>query len=294
MLDILIDSIKDTWLMLPLLFITYCVIEVFERKQNQSEDDRLFFAFQRFGPLVGALVGLIPQCGFSVLAAMLFVQRNITLGTLIAVMIATSDEAIPILLSNPHLFDTLIYVLLFKFGLGLIVGYLVDFIFHNQKIIRFEEIPEEELDEEEEIEEGSSYSCPCCYTEYPLWLSSLLRSLKIFGFLFVTTLVLNAVIEGLGEDFLRTILLNDTIFQPVLASIIGFIPNCAATVILAQLFSTGSITFGSLLAGLITNSGLGLLVLIRYQEKKRVILRVVTILCITAVLVGILLQSLAF
>ena len=159
LIDILIDCVHDTWAMLPLLFITYCIIEVFERKQTSASDEKIFFGLQRFGPLIGALVGLIPQCGFSVLAAMLFVQRNITLGTLVAVMIATSDEAIPILLSNPELYSTLGFVLIGKFVTGIVVGYLVDFLLRNhQHIIRFAPplvITEELLNEGLEIIEKS-------------------------------------------------------------------------------------------------------------------------------------------
>lgn len=294
-MNILIDSFHDTWLMFPLLYITYCILEVFERRQNKKEDDSIFFALQKIGPLVGAAVGLIPQCGFSVLAAMLFMQRNITLGTLLAVMIATSDEAIPILLSNPSLYSILIGILVLKFIIAVTVGYLVDFLLrHKQSIIRFEDMEEENDEEYEEYDdqEGSNYSCSCCYTQYPLFISALLRSIKIWIFLFVTTLILTAVIEFFGRDLLQTILLSNSLFQPILAAVIGFIPNCAATVILAQLFVSKSLSFGSLLAGLITNSGLALLVFIQYGERRKNIFKIISILFITAVLFGILLQVL--
>ena len=119
-IDIILDTIHDTWAMLPLLYVTYCVLEVFERKNTQ--DDKLFFGLQRLGPILGALVGLIPQCGFSILAAMLFVQNNITLGTLVSVMIATSDEAIPILISNPKMYSSLLGILGLKLVIAIIVG----------------------------------------------------------------------------------------------------------------------------------------------------------------------------
>lgn len=131
-IDIILDTIHDTWAMLPLLYVTYCVLEVFERKNTQ--DDKLFFGLQRLGPILGALVGLIPQCGFSILAAMLFVQNNITLGTLVSVMIATSDEAIPILISNPKMYSSLLGILGLKLIIAIVVGLFTDHVlFRNQK-----------------------------------------------------------------------------------------------------------------------------------------------------------------
>ena len=118
LIDCILDAWHDTWLMLPLLYAAYLIIEYFERKD--SKDDKLFFGLQKYGPLVGALIGLIPQCGFSILAAMLFVQGNITLGTLAAVFIATSDEAIPILLAEPSLFSSLLILLACKFCIGIL------------------------------------------------------------------------------------------------------------------------------------------------------------------------------
>lgn len=282
---------QDTWLMFPFLCVTYIILEIFERKKGNT-DEKIFFGLQKYGPLVGALVGLLPQCGFSILAAMLFVQRNITLGSLLAVMIATSDEAIPILLSSPSLYPTLVFLLIFKFLIAVLTGYVVDhLLYRKQKVIYFDEMEEEDIDpEEEEMEAGSS--CPCCYPEYPLVVSAVLRSLKIFVFIFMTSFVLTMIIEWIGEDNLGTILLSHSIFQPVLAAFFGFIPNCAATVVLSQLYITGQLQFGSLLAGLITNAGLGLIVLIRYNENKKNIYRVIGILLVVSILFGMCLYAL--
>ena len=279
-------TFQDTWMMFPFLLVTYLILEVFERKQKNT-DEKVFFGLQKYGPIIGAVVGLIPQCGFSILAAMLFVQRNITMGTLIAVMIATSDEAIPILLSEPDLYSTLGMILILKFVIASAVGILVDrVLFPRQKIITFEQMEEVEDDD---LEEGSvSSACPCCYVQYPIPVSAFLRSLKIYGFIFVTSLVLTWILEGIGEEQLSMILLSHSIFQPILASLFGFIPNCAATVVLTSLYVGGQLQFGSLLAGLITNAGLGLVVLFRYQEHKRNILWVILILWITAILFGML------
>lgn len=286
--DLLKDVIHDTWTMLPLLYITYIVLEFFERKQ--TTDDRLFFGLQKLGPILGAFIGLIPQCGFSILAAMLFVQNNITLGTLISVMIATSDEAIPILISNPDMYSSLLWILVLKFIIAMIVGMITDHIlFPHQKILRFEDMEddEEEQDEYEEDQPEAS-GCPCCYPEYPMLVSALIRSLKIYVFIFITSFVLTFAMSSIGENNLSMILLQNSLLQPVLASLFGFIPNCAATVVLTQLFTSGELSFGSLLAGLITNAGLGLVVMFRYDARKKDILRVISILFITAICTGIL------
>ena len=283
MLDILLDVLKDTWMMFVLLYITYCVIEFFERKE--TTDDSMFYKLQRFGPLFGALIGLIPQCGFSILGSMLFIQNNITLGTLIAIMISTSDEAIPILIANPKMFPTLIQLLLSKFLLGMIIGYIVDFLlYRNQKILHFEDMEEDEDFEEE----TTNSSCPCCYPEYPLYISALFRSIKIYCFLFITSLLISLGIHFIGEETLSKILLSNSVFQPVLAAIFGFIPNCAATVVLAQLYTSHTLQFGSLLSGLMTNAGLGLVCLIRYGAKKEDIIKTISILFISASLTGII------
>lgn len=273
--------------MLPLLYITYCVIEHFERKPS-NEDDKMFFSLQKYGPLFGALLGLIPQCGFSILAAMLFLQNNITLGSLIAVFIATSDEAIPILISNPSLYLTLGKLLVLKFIIAVVVGYIVDkLIFPKQKILLFSEMEDEEYDEENEEEVNGNNACPCCYTDLPLWKSALYRSLKIFSFVIVVSLLLNTLIYFIGDERLGVMLLNNSILQPIISSVLGFIPNCAITVVFASLYVVGDLQFGSLLAGLITNAGMGLMCLIQYGANKKDTYRVISILLITAIISGI-------
>ncbi len=289
--DILKDVIHDTWTMLPLLYITYIILEIFERKQKT--DDRLFFGLQKLGPILGAFIGLIPQCGFSILAAMLFVQNNITLGTLVSVMIATSDEAIPILISNPNMYSSLLWILILKLIIAMIIGLLTDhLLFPHQKILRFEDMEEEYEQEEYEDDQPEASGCPCCYPEYPIYVSALIRSLKIYVFIFLTSFVLTMAMTGIGEENLSKILLHNSLFQPILASLFGFIPNCAATVVLTQLFTSGELSFGSLLAGLITNAGLGLVVMIRYDARKKDIFRVVSILFISAICTGILFMAL--
>lgn len=286
LIHILEHSFEDTWLTIPILLVTYIIIEYFERKPSQN-DDKIFFGLQKFGPILGALLGLLPQCGFSILAAMLFIQRNITLGTMLSVFIATSDEAIPVLLSNPSMYTSLPLILVLKLIIAILVGYIVDHIF-KQEIIKFDEMEEEEIEEEDYEEANVGSNCPCCYTEYPMIISVILRTLKIYAFIFITTFIFTGLIEWISEETLQSILLTNSIFQPIIAALFGFIPNCAATVILTQLYISQTLTFGSLMAGLITNAGLGILVLIQYQARKKDILKTISILLITAIITGFL------
>ncbi len=287
--EILEHSLEDTWTMIPLLLAAYLVIEWFERRPQ--DDSPMFFALQKYGPLVGALIGLIPQCGFSVLAGMLFVQGNITLGTLIAVFVATSDEAIPILLSHPDLYGSLVLILILKFFIAVLAGYVTDRLF-PVKIQRFEDMPEEEEDTEISEDTEVSGACPCCYPDRPMWQSALLRTLKIYAWVFGVTVVFTALVHGIGEETLAGFLLSGTWFQPILAAVFGFIPNCAATVVLTELYEFGTLSFGSLFAGLVTNAGLGPLVLIQYHAPKQTILRVFLILLVTGAAAGMVLQLL--
>lgn len=280
-------TIKDTWTMFPLLLLTYIVLEIFERRE--TNDDKIFFGLQKYGPLLGALIGLLPQCGFSVLAAILYCQNNISLGTMIAVMVATSDEAIPILVANPSMYDSLIRLLALKFIIALISGYVIDLII-KPHIIRFEDmIDEEEIDDEQSDDNvPSQMGCNCCYPQYPLIISALLRSLKIFVFLFITSFVITIVVEQISEESLSMILMNNSMIQPVIAALFGFIPNCAATVVLSQLFASGQIHFGSLLSGLVTNAGLGLIALFSYSENKKEVIKVMMILMVIGTISGMI------
>lgn len=285
LIDALVDAIKDTWTMIPLLFLAYCLIEYYERKPDQ--DDSLFWNLQKWGPVFGAALGLLPQCGFSILAAMLYLQNNITFGTMIAVFIATSDEAIPVLISEPSLIGDLAILLVLKFILAVLTGWIVDHVlYRNQKILRFDEMPEEEAEEEMEEDDSDVSSCPCCYPQYPMWLSALIRTGKIYLYVFIVTVILNICMMSLGEERLASFLLQGSWMQVLLSAVFGFIPNCAITVVLCQLFAAGSLSFAALLAGLVTNAGMGLLVLFQYSSEKSIVLKSMLILLAAACIAG--------
>lgn len=270
-MDFLIDSLHealhDTWMMLPLLYVVYLFLDSMERKTSQN--DSFFWNLQKYGPLFGALLGLVPQCGFSVLAAILYVSHNITLGTMIAVLLATSDEAVPVLISEPDMIPWLGLLLVIKFAVAWLAGTLIDHVlFPHQQIVRFGDMQEEEDSMEDGLEEENQFEkthsgpdCSCCYPQYPVWISAFLRTIKIYLFVFLVTFGLNLLTGWIGEERLASFLQSSVLFQPLLASVFGLIPNCAATVILCQLFASQALSFGSLVGGLLSNAGLGLIAL---------------------------------
>lgn len=260
-MDIWMDAFVDSMKLLPFLFLTYLFIEWYEHVSNPNLYTRLI-SLRRYGPLFGALIGCIPQCGFSVMAASLFGERVISAGTLVAVFISTSDEALPILIGHPEAMDTLGYILLLKVGIAILAGYLID---------RFWKSPLES-------KQITAMGCQCGEAHESIWIAALKHTATIFLFLFVINLGLSFVIDMIGTEALSSLLLSGSILQPIMAAVIGFLPNCAASVLLTQLYLIDSISFGSLLAGLISSAGIGILMLFkgnpRFRENMRILLLV--------------------
>lgn len=275
MTEILIHTIEDTLLSLPLLFFTYLILEYVEHKEFLRHSQR-FLSFQRYTVVGAALFGLIPQCGFALIAASLYVEHAISLGTLFAVFIATSDEAIPVLLANPNSAAMLGYILIVKWMIAVLVGYTLDAL-----------LPHTQL----QTATIQKTICSChSHSSQSLWRAALQRTLKVFAFLFVVSLLLHGLLHAIGEDHLASILLGQTLFQPFLAALIGLIPNCASSVLLAQLYASQILSFGALLAGLISNAGLGLMVLYRTLPKKRQFFQIALLLLLIAGTFGFLFQ----
>lgn len=277
MLELLEDVLHDAIPMLPFLYITYLLMEYLEHKGN-AHFTRILENTRKLGPILGAILGVIPQCGFSVLAVGLYLNGTITVGTLLAVFISTSDEAIPILVSQPKEFNTLIGVIVVKLIVAIIVGYLVDTMVRHHQLKQNHPIKNIHADCEKEEE------------EHGIFYIAFIHTMKIFVFVFVINFILSYIMDAIGQDTLRMFLANGSIIQPTFAAIAGFIPNCAASVILAQLYLDQVISFGSLTAGLITSAGLGLLVMLKMYDNKKDIIRIMLILFMSAVVTGILLQ----
>lgn len=271
-LNIIVETFTDTYLILPLLFIMYLVLEYLEEKQN---DYNLTPYFINYGPIFGALLGVIPQCGFGVLASMLFIESKITLGTLISVFIATSDEAIPILLTKPNMYEKLVLLLLLKVVLAMIVGYIVDFLFQRKMFFLSKQTTN--------IEKHHS-----------ILEESFLHAIKIYSFLFIINVVLAYFMSMFSENQLSYILLENSMIQPIICAIFGFIPHCASSVLLTQLYVSRVLSFSSLLAGLITNAGLGILTLLQNKISFKILLIIILILMVSSLTIALPLQWLYF
>lgn len=277
--DVLTDAVVDTLKALPFLFIAFLLIEFLEHRA-QDKIRHLFTRVGAAGPLVGTVLGCIPQCGFSVMSANLYSSEIITLGTLIAVFLSTSDEAI-ILLATTHNGGAEIFRLLVaKIIIALFFGYLIYFI-EKKKHNHHHHHHSHDLCEHDHCG---------CEENGKILRPALIHTVKVFGFLLLFTIIIDLAVLFIGTNSLSRLLLSDSIFQPLLSALIGFIPNCASSILLTQLYIEGTLTFGSLIAGLCTNAGAGLLILFRDKSKIRENLKILGILYICSVIPAIILH----
>lgn len=255
MLEVILDAALDTLKLLPFLFLTYLLLEFIEERA-EAGSLKLVRQSGAWGPVIGSALGLIPQCGFSASASSLFAQRLISAGTLIAVFLSTSDEMLPILISNAVPPLTILKILGIKVLAGIIAGLLADKLFrlcrHEGEKIDLHELCEEE-------------NCGC--EERGILLSALLHTLQIAGFVLAINLILGAVLHFVGEDTLSGLILNKPFIGPILSGLVGLIPNCAASILITELYLSGAMTAGSMMAGLLAASGVGILVLFRINRR---------------------------
>ena len=278
MTEILLDTIIDTIKILPFLFITYAIMEYIEHKMSQKSKETIKKA-GKWGPLLGSSVGIIPQCGFSVSATNLYSARVISLGTLMAVYLSTSDEMIPIFISEKVPIFTLLQILAIKFVIGIIFGFIIDFVLRARNNAK----------QEEKIEEICEHEhCHC--EKNGILKSAIKHTINILIYIFIITLVINFIVEWVGEDNIATFVGNHAILGPVISSLIGLIPNCAASVIITNLYIQNIISGASLIAGLLTGAGVGLIILFKTNKNIKENLAIVGLLYIIGVLSGVILQ----
>lgn len=305
LLDALIDSAK----LLPFLFVAYIVIEVIESFTSKKVASKNFYK-GKFGPLIGSSFGMIPQCGFSVVATDLYSKQKITIGTLIAIFIATSDEALPILfgnLTNAKIGEMILILILTKFAIGLASGYVVD-IFANlinrkKKIPQLAEVKEEnktcevdkEENEHEHEHENDTVHKGCCghsieedkvHPAKQYLLHPLLHTLKIFAYILIVNIAFSALVFYIGEENITSFLMNAKYFAPLFATLIGLIPNCASSVVLTNLLVIGGLNISACIAGLIMNAGIAYLVLFKQNKNMKVNFAIIGIMAFISIATG--------
>lgn len=314
-LDTLIDSIK----LVPFLFLTYLAMEYLEHKAGEKTTHMVRKA-GKMGPLIGGVAGVLPQCGFSAAASNLYAGRVITLGTLIAIYLSTSDEMLPILISEKMDIRFVLGVLGAKAAIGAIAGFVIDLLVREQKehhehqehghkqghsvqSVQGQETEadsydhddhhfgnEEEDHAEQEHIHGICEHENCHCGEDGIFLSAVKHTLQITFFIIVIGFVLNTALHFVGEDVLAGLILNRPVLGPVLAGLVGLIPNCAASVTITQLYISGVISLGAMMSGLLVGAGVGLLVLFRVNPDKKENLKIVGILYVIGVLTGIVIN----
>ena len=296
-LDALIDSVKT----IPFLLLVYIGIELIEYKFANKIIEKVKKAGSS-GPAIGAIAGILPQCGFSVFTTALYSQRLVTIGTLMAVYLSTSDEAIPIILSEPDKIGIVLPLIVSKIVIAFTFGYLLDFIYQKNKQKTLKHIEAYNLGQDNpkhshpNVLEGNA----CCghyidnsekgFSMRKIFFHPLIHTMKIFIFILLVTFAINLAFFTLGDEILAKVFLSNGFFQPFLAGLFGLIPNCAASVGITELYLKGILTYGSVISGLCASGGLGILVLFREEKNKLEAIKIVGLLFSISVFAGLFVQ----
>lgn len=282
-LHILLHSTLDSLIVLPFLILTYVLIELIERKALFFRNGKLLSG--KNAPLLAGALGVFPQCGFSVMSAKLYENNLIKVGTLLAVFIATSDEAFAVLLTNGKFLD-LIILLVLKFVCAVIVGYLVNAFVKSRILIRYKKITF--THEEYCTQCGNSKNAKNLFEAYVLY--PLIHALKTFIFIFIINFIFALLLELIGEDKIILFMSKSKYIQPFVTALVGLIPNCASSILITQFFVNGGITFGSMFAGLSANAGIGLAVILKNKSKFKSGIIILVSLYTISVALGLILN----
>lgn len=257
MADILFDTVLDSIKILPFLFFTYLLMEFLEHNTGNKARERIRHAGQ-FGPLWGGLLGIVPQCGFSTAASSLYAGRVITVGTLLAVFLSTSDEMLPIMISEAVPMPVMAKILAAKAVIAIISGMAVEFFY-----VKLLKRREEEMDIHVVCEEEH------CRCEDGILKSAVKHTVKILFYILLISLVLNLMIGIIGNDTLESLFVGVPVVGELVAALVGLVPNCASSVVITQLYLDGIIGAGEMMSGLLVNAGVGILVLLRLNRDRK-------------------------
>lgn len=285
MLEVIEDTLIDAIKLLPFLFITYLIMEYIEHKMGEKSKKAIKKS-GKFGPVIGGVLGVFPQCGFSLSATNLYAGRVITLGTLIAVYLSTSDEMLPIFISEAVSPIIILKILGIKLVIGIIAGILIDLIIG----IIYKNNKKEDVEENEIGHICEEEHCHC--NEKGIFKSAVSHTFNILLFIILITFVINTIVYFVGEDTISSWILNKPIIGPMLTSLIGLIPNCAASVIITNMYLENVISLGSMIAGLLTGAGVGLAVLFKTNNKVKENIGIVTLLYVIGAISGIIIELL--
>lgn len=278
MLELILDTLIDGVKLLPFLFVTYLAMEYLEHRTS-ARTKRIIKHSGKAGPLFGAVLGVFPQCGFSAAASNLYAGRVITLGTLIAIYLSTSDEMLPVFLSEQVPVRTIFAVLGCKIAIGMVSGFAIDFVMRKSR-------------GQEDIQKKIGHICDHdhCHCDKSIVKSSVKHTAVIFGYIILISFVLNLAIYFIGEETLGNVILNRPVAGPLLAALVGLVPNCAASVVITQLYISGVMSVGAMMAGLLAGSGVGILVLFKENRSVKENLKILGLLYAIGALFGIIID----
>lgn len=288
--DVFLDALIDTVKLSPFLFAAYLLLEYIEHKASKKIAG--FLSESKFGIPGGAVLGCIPQCGMSVAASHLFSAGAVSAETLIAVFLSTSDEAIPVILANPSKAGVILPLMLAKVAFAAVAGYLYSLIFSRVHFKKQHNHGAHGCDECEKIEEEKHDHACGGKCENNIFVSALLRSLEILAYILAVNFIMGIIIHYIGEENLSAFMSRNELLQPLFASVVGLIPNCAASVVITELYLSGSLGFGAVFAGLSVGAGIGYIALFKANKNIGENLLIIGYTFVMSVVVGTLIQLL--
>lgn len=280
MLDVVLDTLVDGVKLLPFLFLTYLAMEYIEHKTTAKTKNTIKKS-GKLGPLVGGILGAFPQCGFSTAGSNLYAGRVITLGTLISIYLSTSDEMLPVFLSEKVPMTTILSMIAVKAVIGMVAGFIIDFVIRIRK-----------SSQEQDFTSKIGHMCDHdhCHCDKSIVKSALNHTLTIFAFILVISFLLNTAVFFVGEDSIAGTILDRPVLGSILSGIVGLIPNCAASVVITQLYVEGVISIGATMSGLLVGAGAGLIVLFKENRDIKENIKIVALLYAIGVACGIIID----